>query len=61
MVAYSPLRDHKNFFRLALTCHPDMEESHIEDMMKAIEECGESVTVDMIWLVPYVVFCLYRV
>ncbi|KAI8437543.1 hypothetical protein MSG28_011841, partial [Choristoneura fumiferana] len=38
MVAYSPLRGHKNFFRLALTFHPVMQETHILEMLASIEE-----------------------
>ncbi|XP_073959837.1 cysteine sulfinic acid decarboxylase-like [Choristoneura fumiferana] len=48
MVAYSPLRGHKNFFRLALTFHPVMQETHILEMLASIEECGEKVSVGSI-------------
>ncbi|XP_052754149.1 glutamate decarboxylase 1-like [Galleria mellonella] len=48
MVAYSPLRNHKNFFRLAFTFHPKLEEAHVLDMLLAIEECGEKVTMAML-------------
>ncbi|KAG7309279.1 hypothetical protein JYU34_005219 [Plutella xylostella] len=48
MVAYTPLRQHKNFFRLAFTCHPEVTTEHVADMLEAIEECGEMVTLDML-------------
>lgn len=44
MVAYSPLRHHKNFFRLAFTFHPMIDERQLVDMLDAIQECGEMVT-----------------
>ncbi|KOB77178.1 putative Cysteine sulfinic acid decarboxylase [Operophtera brumata] len=43
MVAYSPLPKHKNFFRIAFTFHPVMDERQVLDMLQAIEECGEQV------------------
>ncbi|XP_060806034.1 acidic amino acid decarboxylase GADL1 [Amyelois transitella] len=48
MVAYSPLRHHKNFFRLAFTFHPAVEGSHVVEMLDAIQECGEKVTLAML-------------
>ncbi|XP_050355162.1 glutamate decarboxylase 1 isoform X1 [Nymphalis io] len=48
MVAYSPLRHHKNFFRLAFTFHPILEEKQVLDMLQSIEDCGEMVTLSML-------------
>ncbi|VVD03709.1 unnamed protein product [Leptidea sinapis] len=48
MVAYSPLRHHKNFFRIAFTFHPVLEDKHVLEMLQAIEECGEMITSDML-------------
>ncbi|XP_072933330.1 glutamate decarboxylase 1 [Epargyreus clarus] len=48
MVAYSPVRHHKNFFRLAFTFHPVLEDTQVLEILKAIEECGEMVTMSMI-------------
>ncbi|XP_053615889.1 acidic amino acid decarboxylase GADL1 [Plodia interpunctella] len=48
MVAYSPLRHYKNFFRLAFTFHPVIDEKQVVDMLDAIEECGEKVTLEML-------------
>ncbi|CAK1545543.1 unnamed protein product [Leptosia nina] len=48
MVAYSPLRDHKNFFRLAFTFHPRLDEKEIIDMLQAIEDCGEMLSLDIL-------------
>ncbi|XP_034835921.1 glutamate decarboxylase 2 [Maniola hyperantus] len=44
MVAYSPLRKRKNFFRLAFTFHPILEKKQVLDILQAIEECGELIT-----------------
>nr|AEQ77284.1 putative sulfinoalanine decarboxylase [Bicyclus anynana] len=48
MVAYSPLRERKNFFRLAFTFHPVLEKSHVLDILQAIEECGEGITLPVL-------------
>ncbi|OWR41263.1 putative sulfinoalanine decarboxylase [Danaus plexippus plexippus] len=48
MIAYTPLRHHKNFFRLAFTFHPVLEENHVLEILKSIEECGEMVNTDMV-------------
>lgn len=48
MIAYTPLRHHKNFFRLAFTFHPVVEENHVLEILKSIEECGEMVNTDMV-------------
>lgn len=48
MVAYSPLHHHKNFFRLAFTFHPVLEEKQVLEMLQSIEECGEEVTLSML-------------
>ncbi|CAH2095403.1 unnamed protein product [Euphydryas editha] len=48
MVAYSPLHHHKNFFRLAFTFHPVLDEKQVLDMLQSIEECGEKVTLSML-------------
>ncbi|KAL0818942.1 hypothetical protein ABMA28_008241 [Loxostege sticticalis] len=48
MVAYSPVRQYKNFFRLAFTFHPMVQEKDVLAMLQAIEECGEQVTLDML-------------
>ncbi|XP_059051634.1 cysteine sulfinic acid decarboxylase [Achroia grisella] len=48
MVAYSPLRQHRNFFRLAFTFHPILPEEHVLNMLLAIEECGEKVSISML-------------
>ncbi|CAK1593968.1 unnamed protein product [Parnassius mnemosyne] len=48
MLAYMPLRHHKNFFRLAFTFHPLIEEVDVLDMLRAIEHCGEMVTLSML-------------
>ncbi|XP_045504214.1 glutamate decarboxylase 1 [Colias croceus] len=48
MVAYSPLRQYKNFFRMPFTFHPRLEEKQILDMLQAIEDCGEMITMDML-------------
>lgn len=47
MVGYSPVRGFKNFFRLAFSFHPPMDEQQIEDMLDAVEQCGEQVTPTM--------------
>lgn len=49
MVAYSPLQNHKNFFRIAFTFHPVMDERQVMDMLQAIEECGEQVDQATLW------------
>ncbi|GBP26637.1 Glutamate decarboxylase 1 [Eumeta japonica] len=43
MIAYSPLRQHRNFFRLALTFHPVLQQKDIVEMLRNIEECGEII------------------
>ncbi|GBP26639.1 Glutamate decarboxylase 1 [Eumeta japonica] len=43
MIAYSPLRQHRNFFRLALTFHPVLRQKDILEMLQNIEECGEII------------------
>ncbi|XP_013139758.1 PREDICTED: cysteine sulfinic acid decarboxylase [Papilio polytes] len=48
MVAYMPLRQHKNFFRLAFTFHPVLEEAEVLEMLQAIEDCGEMVDLSML-------------
>ncbi|XP_026332035.1 cysteine sulfinic acid decarboxylase-like [Hyposmocoma kahamanoa] len=48
MVAYSPVREYKNFFRLAFTFHPLLEEWQVINMLDAVELCGEQVTSTMI-------------
>lgn len=48
MVAYSPLRHHKNFFRMAFTFHPIIDEKVVVEILQAIEDCGEQITVDML-------------
>ncbi|KAG6448121.1 acidic amino acid decarboxylase GADL1 [Manduca sexta] len=48
MVAYSPLRHHKNFFRLAFSFHPKIDEKQVLGMIEAIEKCGEEITLDML-------------
>lgn len=61
MVAYSPLRKYKNFFRLAFTLHPEAENRDIVSMIRAIEDCGEMVTLGMLdgpnWTV--ILFVIY--
>ncbi|CAH0596383.1 unnamed protein product [Chrysodeixis includens] len=44
MVAYSPVRQFKNFFRLAFTFHPKVDQEQVLSMLASIEECGETVT-----------------
>lgn len=44
MVAYTPLRQYKNFFRLAFTFHPVIEERDVLEILSAIQECGETIT-----------------
>lgn len=51
MVAYSPLRGRKNFFRLAFTFHPVLKESQVLDILQAIAECGETITESMLWCI----------
>lgn len=48
MVAYSPLRNYKNFFRLAFTFHPAVSEDQVMSMLQSIEQCGETVTLSML-------------
>ncbi|CAH2229192.1 jg1860 [Pararge aegeria aegeria] len=48
MIAYSPLRQRKNFFRLAFTFHPVLEEKHVLEILQAIEKCGEMITGSML-------------
>lgn len=48
MVAYMPLRQHKNFFRLAFTFHPVLEEAEVLEVLQAIEDCGEMVDLSML-------------
>ncbi|CAG9568079.1 unnamed protein product [Danaus chrysippus] len=48
MIAYTPLRHHKNFFRLAFTFHPVVEEKHVLEILQSIEECGEMINIDMV-------------
>ncbi|KAJ0172181.1 hypothetical protein K1T71_012154 [Dendrolimus kikuchii] len=48
MIAYTPLRHYKNFFRLAFTFHPIANEQQIVEMLNDIEECGEMVTPNML-------------
>ncbi|KAL4716255.1 hypothetical protein ACJJTC_004749 [Scirpophaga incertulas] len=48
MVAYSPLREYKNFFRMAFTFHPVVKENQVLEMLQAIEDCGESITMPML-------------
>lgn len=48
MVSYSPVRQYKNFFRMAMTFHPEIDEKEISSMLQAIEECGEMVTMEML-------------
>lgn len=48
MVAYSPLQHHKNFFRLAFTFHPQVDHHQVLQMLDSIEQCGETVTMDML-------------
>ncbi|CAH0402477.1 unnamed protein product [Chilo suppressalis] len=48
MVAYTPLRNYKNFFRLAFTFHPVIDEDHVLNMLRAIQECGEKVTLEIL-------------
>ncbi|XP_068619692.1 cysteine sulfinic acid decarboxylase-like [Battus philenor] len=48
MIAYMPLRHHKNFFRLAFSFHPIMEEVEVLRMLQHIEECGEMVNLSML-------------
>ncbi|XP_028038924.1 acidic amino acid decarboxylase GADL1 isoform X2 [Bombyx mandarina] len=47
MVAYSPLRQHKNFFRLAFTFHPELNENQVIEMLNAVKESGEAITKEM--------------
>ncbi|XP_061727560.1 glutamate decarboxylase 2 [Cydia pomonella] len=46
MISYSPLREHKNFFRLAVTFHPVLEEAQVLKMLADIEQAGEDITLD---------------
>ncbi|XP_026735528.1 cysteine sulfinic acid decarboxylase-like [Trichoplusia ni] len=48
MVAYSPVRQYKNFFRLAFTFHPKVDKDQVLSMLASIEKCGESVTLAML-------------
>ncbi|XP_028156365.1 glutamate decarboxylase 1-like isoform X2 [Ostrinia furnacalis] len=48
MVAYCPVRQFRNFFRMAFTFHPVTQEKQVLDMLQAIEECGEMVTLAML-------------
>ncbi|XP_022815536.1 cysteine sulfinic acid decarboxylase-like [Spodoptera litura] len=48
MVAYSPLLHHKNFFRLAFTFHPEVDNQEVLQMLQSIEQSGETVTMDML-------------
>lgn len=45
MVSYTPLGSHKNFFRLAFQFHPAVDENEVLNMLTAIEEIGETVTI----------------
>ncbi|CAH4027522.1 unnamed protein product [Pieris brassicae] len=46
MIAYSPHKEHKNFFRLAFTFHPKLTEKDVIEMLQAIEDCGEMTTIE---------------
>ncbi|XP_022114789.2 cysteine sulfinic acid decarboxylase [Pieris rapae] len=46
MIAYSPHKEHKNFFRLAFTFHPKLKEKDIIEILQAIEDCGEMITIE---------------
>ncbi|CAH2054369.1 unnamed protein product, partial [Iphiclides podalirius] len=48
MVSYTPLRQHKNFFRLPFTFHPMLEKADVLDMLQSIEDCGEQITLAML-------------
>ncbi|XP_075984578.1 cysteine sulfinic acid decarboxylase isoform X2 [Anticarsia gemmatalis] len=48
MVSYSPLRQHNNFFRLAFQFHPTISYEQVIDMLTAIEEAGETITMNML-------------
>ncbi|XP_049884804.1 cysteine sulfinic acid decarboxylase-like [Pectinophora gossypiella] len=48
MVSYSPLRRHRNFFRLAFTFHPPVDEGVIISILDAIQRSGERITRDML-------------
>ncbi|CAH0731826.1 unnamed protein product, partial [Brenthis ino] len=48
MVAYCPLRQHKNFFRLAFTFHPKIDDKQVLEILNSIEECGEMITLSML-------------